>query len=74
MQGHLHSDGLIHLVVEEDVGWLEPLYAFVSLCGVIHGGETLAPGNYVSTVSGHKASDATCVRCVAKGPSEDVRR
>lgn len=67
MQGHLHVDGLIHLVVEDDVGWLAPVYAYVSLCGAIHGDRGMVTsGNYVSSTSGHTAAQATCVRCVAK--------
>lgn len=66
MQGHLHTDGLVHLMIEEDVGWLDPVYAYVSLCGVIHGDRgTSKTGNYISITSGHTAEQATCVRCRA---------
>lgn len=67
MEGHLHADGLIHLVVEDDVGWLAPVYAYVSLCGVIHGDRGMAEaGNYISITSGHKAAQANCMRCILR--------
>lgn len=60
MYGHFHTDGLVHLLWEADVGWLEPLYAFVPVC------DAITSANFVSTTSGHSVEQATCLWCVVK--------
>jgi hypothetical protein len=66
MQGHLHTDGLIHLVCQEDVGWLEPVYGFISFCGVLRAGHLHSNDTWISTPSGHAVAQATCLLCVVE--------
>lgn len=73
LQGHLHTDGLIHIVGETDVGWLAPEYAYISFCGAIRSGTFTDPGNYIRTPSGHTLAEATCLRCIAEENREHVQ-